>query len=135
MRHASRTDHWIKVKNPAAPAVKRETERTGALWANGRDGVAPFPAPAPSPEARNFRQHMFEGITESDWPRDRKRATGKCEGRESYAEARPDTVALAKELHANRLSYRKIAAELAARGHLTGGGKPHAASAIQKMLG
>jgi ATP-dependent DNA ligase len=21
-----RTDHWIKVKNPAAPAVKRETE-------------------------------------------------------------------------------------------------------------
>jgi hypothetical protein len=41
--------------------------------------------------------------------------------RKSYAEARPDTVALAKELHANRLSYRKIAAELAARGHLTGG--------------
>jgi hypothetical protein len=25
-------------------------------------------APAPSPEARNFRQHVFEGITESDWP-------------------------------------------------------------------
>jgi hypothetical protein len=58
----------------------------------------------------------LRGITESDWPRDRKRATGKCEGRKSYAEARPDTVGLAKELHANRLSYRKIAAELAARG-------------------
>jgi hypothetical protein len=77
----------------------------------------------------------LRGITESDWPRDRKRTTGKCEGRKSCAEARPDTVALAKELHANRLSYRKIGAELAARGHLTGWGKPHAASAIQKMLG
>jgi hypothetical protein len=47
-------------------------------------------------------------------------------GRKSYAEARPDTVALAKQLHADGLSYRKIAAELAARGHVTGSGKPHA---------
>jgi hypothetical protein len=37
-------------------------------------------------------------------------------GRKPYAEARPDTVALAKQLHADGLSYRKIAAELAARG-------------------
>jgi hypothetical protein len=47
----------------------------------------------------------------------------------------PETVALAKHLQASGLSYRKIAAELAARGHLTGSGKLHAASAIQKMLG
>lgn len=68
--------------------------------------------------------------------RERKRAeTGKCEGRKSYAEARPDTVALVKQLEAEGLSYRKIAAELAARGHVTSGGKPHVASAIQKMLG
>jgi hypothetical protein len=46
----------------------------------------------------------------------------------------PETVTLAKELRADGLSYRKIAAELAARGHLTGGGKPHTASAVQKML-
>jgi hypothetical protein len=44
-------------------------------------------------------------------------------------------VTLAKQMHADGLSYRKIAAELALRGHLTGGGKPHTASAIQKMLG
>jgi hypothetical protein len=68
--------------------------------------------------------------------RDRKReANGKCEGRKGYAEAMPETVALAKQLHAGGLSYRKIAVELAARGHLTGSRKPHAASAIQKMLG
>jgi hypothetical protein len=47
--------------------------------------------------------------------RDRKReANGKCEGRKSYAEAMPETVALAKELAGHGLSYRKIAAELAA---------------------
>jgi hypothetical protein len=35
--------------------------------------------------------------------RDRKRKeTGKCEGRKSYAEAKPDTVALVKELAAQR---------------------------------
>jgi DNA invertase Pin-like site-specific DNA recombinase len=68
--------------------------------------------------------------------RDRKReANGKCEGRKSYAEGLPDTVALANELQARGLSYRKIAAELAAQGHVTRTGKPHVASAIQKMLG
>jgi DNA invertase Pin-like site-specific DNA recombinase len=67
--------------------------------------------------------------------RDRKReAYGKCEGRKGYAEAMPDTVILAKQLQADGLSYRKVAVELAARGHLTGSGKPHVASAIQKML-
>ena len=54
--------------------------------------------------------------------RERKRAdTGKCEGRRSYSEARPDVVAAAKELRAGGLSLRKISAALAERGHLTGG--------------
>ena len=68
--------------------------------------------------------------------RERKRAaTGKCEGRKSYVEMRPETVALANELRAQRMSYRKISAELAQRGHITAGGRPYAASAIQIMLG
>jgi DNA invertase Pin-like site-specific DNA recombinase len=68
--------------------------------------------------------------------RDRKReATGRCEGRRSYADAMPATVALAKQLHADGLSYRKISAELAVQGHVTGSGKHHVASAVQKMLG
>jgi hypothetical protein len=67
--------------------------------------------------------------------RDRKKAaTGKCGGRRSYFEVRPDVVALAKELHAEGISLRKISAELAAQGHLTGGGKPFVASAVQAML-
>ena len=65
----------------------------------------------------------------------RKAETGKCEGRKGYAEAMPETVKLVKELHAQGLSYRKIAAELAAQGYVTGSGRPHVASAIQKMLG
>jgi DNA invertase Pin-like site-specific DNA recombinase len=67
--------------------------------------------------------------------RDRKKAvTGKCEGRKSYAEARPEVVALAKELHSRRVSLRKISAELAARGYVTANGKPYVASAVQAML-
>jgi DNA invertase Pin-like site-specific DNA recombinase len=67
--------------------------------------------------------------------RDRKRAeTGKCGGRKSYAEARPEVVALAKELSGQRMSYRKISAELAARGYTTATGKPYVPSAIQAML-
>lgn len=67
--------------------------------------------------------------------RERKKAeTGKCGGRKSYAESMPATVGLAKQLHSDGLSYRRISAELAARGHVTGSGKPHVASAIQKMV-
>jgi DNA invertase Pin-like site-specific DNA recombinase len=64
-----------------------------------------------------------------------REAQGKLGGRRGYAEAMPETVALAKQLHAEGLSYRKISAALAERGHVTGSGKPHVASAVQKMLG
>jgi DNA invertase Pin-like site-specific DNA recombinase len=68
--------------------------------------------------------------------RDRKKAvTGKCGGRKSYLEPLPDVVALAKELHSGGMSLRKISTELAARGHVTNGGKPYVASAVQAMLG
>jgi hypothetical protein len=43
-------------------------------------------------------------------------------------------VALATDLHAQGLSYRQISAEMAVRGHVTRMGKPHVASAVQKML-
>jgi DNA invertase Pin-like site-specific DNA recombinase len=67
--------------------------------------------------------------------RDRKKAaTGKCGGRKTYAEIRPDVVALARELRRQRMSLRKISAELAARGHVTAGGKPYVASAVRAML-
>jgi hypothetical protein len=63
-----------------------------------------------------------------------REAQNNLGGRKAYAEAIPETVALAGQLHAEGLSYRKISAALAERGHVTANGKPHAASAIQKML-
>ena len=42
-----------------------------------------------------------------------KVATGKCGGRRSYFEVRPDVVALARQLQAGGMSLRKISAELA----------------------
>ena len=67
----------------------------------------------------------------------KKAATGKCGGRKSYAEAKPDAVALARELRdqwLSLLSLRKISAELAKRGHLTASGKPYVVTAVWAML-
>jgi DNA invertase Pin-like site-specific DNA recombinase len=67
--------------------------------------------------------------------RERKIAAGeKCGGRKSYAEARPEVVALAHELSDQRMSLRKISAELARRGHVTANGRPYLATAVQWML-
>jgi hypothetical protein len=44
-------------------------------------------------------------------------------------------VALAKELHGQRMSPRKDRRRAGAHGHLTAYGKPYVASAVQKMLG
>jgi DNA invertase Pin-like site-specific DNA recombinase len=67
--------------------------------------------------------------------RDRKRkATGKCGGRKPLAELRPEVVALARGLHGQRMSLRKISAALAEQGHRTGGGKPYSPNAVMAML-
>ena len=72
--------------------------------------------------------------------RDRKIAAGlKCGGRKSHNELRPDVVALAKKLRrkrpkAGQRSLRKIAAELAKRGHLSHSGKPFTARSVNNML-
>jgi DNA invertase Pin-like site-specific DNA recombinase len=66
--------------------------------------------------------------------RDRKRAkTGKCEGRKSLAEKRPEVVAAARELKEGR-SLRQVSAELAALGHTTPSGAPYSASAVAAMV-
>jgi DNA invertase Pin-like site-specific DNA recombinase len=112
-------------------------------------GIALIPATAPdffteeTPTAVLVRQ-VLGAIAQFDKAslvaklkaaRDRKKAaTGKCGGRRSYFEARPDVVAQAKELSAGGLSLRKISAALADQGHLTAGGKPYVASAVQAML-
>jgi len=112
-------------------------------------GVSLIPATAPdfftedTPTAVLVRQVLgaiaqFEKtslVAKLKAARDRKIAAGeKCGGRKSYAEARPEVVALAKELHKQRMSLRKISTELAVRGHLTANGRPYVATAVQAML-
>lgn len=73
--------------------------------------------------------------------RDRKRMTaGKCEGRKSLRESRPEAAAMARKLHRRnpatgaRRSLREIAAALAEAGHVAGTGKPYTASAVQSLV-
>ena len=67
--------------------------------------------------------------------RDRKKAlTGKCGGRKPLAELRPEVAALARQLHAQRMSLRKISTALAEQGHVTAGGRPYSANAVQALL-
>lgn len=112
-------------------------------------GVALIPASAPdfftedTPTAVLVRQVLgaiaqFEKtslVAKLKAARDRKKAvTGKCGGRKTYAQARPEVTALAKQMAEQRMSYRKISAALAAQGHVTARGKAYAASAVQKMV-
>ena len=72
--------------------------------------------------------------------RERKRASaGKCEGRKSIVELRPDVALEAKRLRrklpkGGRMSLRDVAAELAKRGHLNERGNPFSPSVVQSML-
>jgi len=114
-------------------------------------GVALIPATAPdfftedTPTAVLVRQILgaiaqFEKtslVAKLKAARDPKRAAiGKCGGRKSYAEAKPETVVLAKELkrQSPRLSLRAISASLRDKGHTAGSGRPYSASAVQSML-
>jgi DNA invertase Pin-like site-specific DNA recombinase len=68
-----------------------------------------------------------------------RESDGRCEGRKSFSETRPEVVALAHSLRRRRpkggqLSLRSIANELAARGFLNERGKPYAAKSVASML-
>jgi DNA invertase Pin-like site-specific DNA recombinase len=68
-----------------------------------------------------------------------RRERGKCEGRKSHAERKPELVALVKRLRRRKpkggqMSLREISAELAAQGHLNAHGQPYAAASIKSML-
>ena len=116
-------------------------------------GIALIPATAPdffiedTPTAVLVRQVLgaiaeFEKastVAKLAVARKRKReTTGKCEGRKSHVELRPDVVKLAKALHrktkAKRMSLRAIAAELAADGKLNEHGRPYNQKSIAAML-
>jgi DNA invertase Pin-like site-specific DNA recombinase len=69
----------------------------------------------------------------------KKHETGKCGGRQSVAEAKPETVALAKKLarypvNGRHRSLREIAAELEVAAHVTSKGTAYGAAAIARMI-
>jgi DNA invertase Pin-like site-specific DNA recombinase len=72
--------------------------------------------------------------------RERKKAvTGKCGGRQSYAERSPEVVLLAKRLarypiNGRNRSLRDIAAELEAQGHVSRAGTRYTALAVSRMV-
>ena len=72
--------------------------------------------------------------------RKRKRvANGKCEGRKSLSETRPEVVALAKSLgrkkpKGGQMSLRAVSAEMAARGILNERGAPFNHKSVASML-
>jgi DNA invertase Pin-like site-specific DNA recombinase len=72
--------------------------------------------------------------------RKRKRlANGKCEGRKSLAETRPDVVALAKALgrkkpKGGKMSLREASAAMAAQGYLKEHGRPFNPKSVATML-
>jgi DNA invertase Pin-like site-specific DNA recombinase len=148
-RIASNGVRLILVESPDRFARDLAVQLAGHDYLKGL-GVELVPASAPdffmtdTPTAVLVRQVLgaisqFEKanlVAKLKAARDRKKAlTGKCGGRKTLAEARPEVAALARQLHRQGLSYRKISAALAERGHLTGGGKPYAANAVQTMLG
>ncbi len=118
-------------------------------------GIALIPASAPdfftedTPTAVLVRQVLgaiaqFEkasSVAKLAAARKRKReATGKCEGRKSHKEKRPEVVALARQLRrrrpkAGQQSLRDVSKKLAAQGYLNERGKPYAAKSVASMLG
>ena len=62
-------------------------------------------------------------------------AGGHGTGRYGYEREAPEAVAAARELRAQGLSLRAIAAAMAERGLRTTGGKPYGANAVLKMVG
>jgi DNA invertase Pin-like site-specific DNA recombinase len=67
--------------------------------------------------------------------RDRiRKRDGKCEGRKSHAEERPEAVALARQLHRQGLGYRAIGSELERAGHVNERGRPFHHKSVRAML-
>ncbi len=68
----------------------------------------------------------------------KKTQNGKCEGRKSNAELRPDVVARAKELRKEKwpgvISLRQISQVLAGEGFVSASGHPFSPSRIKSML-
>jgi DNA invertase Pin-like site-specific DNA recombinase len=143
----------ILVESPERFARDLTVQLTGHDFLR-KQGIALIPTMAPdyftadTPTAVLVRQVLgaiaeFEKtslVAKLRAARERKKAqTGKCGGRQSHAEARPEVVALVRQLRRRRpkggqRSLREISAELAKVGHFNERGAPYAAMSIKAML-
>ena len=143
----------ILVESPDRFARDLTVQLTGHDFLR-KQGIALIPTTAPdyftadTPTAVLVRQVLgaiaeFEKtslVAKLRAARERKKAqTGKCGGRQSHAEARPEVVALVRQLRRRRpkggqRSLREISAELTRLGHLNERGAPYAAMSIKAML-
>jgi DNA invertase Pin-like site-specific DNA recombinase len=118
------------------------------------EGIALVPASAPdffledTPTAVLVRQVLgaiaqFEKastVAKLAAARKRKReVSGKCEGRKSHAEERPEVVALVRRLRRRKpkggqMTLRAISVELASAGHVNELGRPFSAKSVRAML-
>jgi DNA invertase Pin-like site-specific DNA recombinase len=64
----------------------------------------------------------------------KKREHGKCEGRKSYSEMQPETVAYARKLRRRGATLQEVAAALAEKQMLNGVGRPFAPAQIARMV-
>jgi DNA invertase Pin-like site-specific DNA recombinase len=144
----------VLVESPDRFARALTVQLTGHAFLR-KQGIALIPTTAPdyftadTPTAVLVRQVLgaiaeFEKtslVAKLRAARERKKAeTGKCGGRQSHAEARPEVVALARVLRrrrpkGGRRSLREVSAELACLGHMNERGVPYAAMSIKAMLG
>jgi hypothetical protein len=65
-----------------------------------------------------------------------RKRDGKCEGRKSHAEERPEAVAIARQLQRQgMMGYRAIGAELASASYLNERGRAFHHKSVRAMLG
>ena len=147
--------HTILVENASRFARDLAVQLAGHDMLK-REGIELIPVDAPdhfindTPTAVLVRQ-VLGAISEFDKAntvaklraaRERKRKEqGKCEGRKSHAELRPEAVTLARKLrrqspktHRPMHSLRTVAGELAKAGYLNSNGRPFSASSVMSML-
>jgi DNA invertase Pin-like site-specific DNA recombinase len=152
---ASNGAHTIIVESPDRFARDLAVQLAGHDMLKAQ-GITLIPASAPdffieeTPTAVMVRQILgavaqFEKaslVAKLKGARDRKRGlAGKCEGRKSHHELRPEAVLLAKRLYRinpktgrPRFSTRKIGLELFKRGFANANGQPFACQSVRSML-
>jgi DNA invertase Pin-like site-specific DNA recombinase len=125
--HAYLKDLGVELIPTTAPDFFTEDTPTAVLVRQVLGAIAQFDKAMTVSKLRGARER-------------KRREDGKCEGRKSLAEKYPEAVDMAKRLRraspktGERMSLRKISAELAAAGHFNERGVPFNAGSILAMI-